>query len=63
MNDQYVGLLGQYGLSLSESYNIKVVETNKLIDEYNQNVYSYKTCDEQMEYQKKMIKISLDILK
>ena len=63
MNNQYAGLFGHYGPSLSESYNIKVVEANKVIDEYNQNVYSYKTCDEQMEYQKKMIKISLDILK
>ena len=63
MNEQYAGLLGYYGPSLSESYNLKVVKANELVDEYNMNVYSYKTCDEQMAYQKKMVNASLEILR
>ena len=62
MNNQYAGLFGHYGPSLSESYNLRVVEANKVIDEYNQNVYSFETCDEQMEYQKKMYDKSIKIL-
>ena len=50
MNKHYIGLLGHYEPSLSESYNLRVVETNKIMDEYNQNVYSFETYDEQVEY-------------
>lgn len=59
---QCAGLLGYYGYSRSESYNRNVDDANKIIDEYNNNVYSFETCDEQMDYQKKMIKESREML-
>lgn len=60
---QYAGLLGYYGFSLNESYNIKVSEANKLIDEYNKNVYIFDGCDAQMDYQRKILNEIDEILK
>ena len=60
---EYAGMLGYYGYSRSESYNRNVDDANKIIDEYNNNVYSFETCDEQMEYQEKMVKESREMLK
>lgn len=54
MNKQFAGLMGHYGPSLSEKYNKKVIKVNKLVDEYNNTVYSLKGYDAQFKYQKKM---------
>lgn len=56
MKEQYVGMLGHYGISTDAELNKSMIEANKLVDEYNQNVSSYETIDEQSEYQRKMNK-------
>ena len=53
---QFAGSLGYYGLGVSEKYNKKILKANELVDEYNQNVSSYETIEDQMKYQSEMIK-------
>lgn len=63
INHQYAGMLGYYGISLSESRNKKLQEANKLVDEYNAHVYDFETFDEQIAYQKVMMDKIKQVLK
>jgi GTP-sensing pleiotropic transcriptional regulator CodY len=56
MKEQYAGKLGYYGTSTDVERNKRMIEANKLVDEYNQNVFSYKTIEEQVKYQSDMVK-------
>lgn len=52
---QYAGVLGHYGPTRDTNRNELVIEANKLVDEYNNNVGKITTKEEQFKYQKDML--------
>lgn len=52
---QYAGALGYYGPTLDTNRNELVIEANKLVDEYNNNVGYFSTKEEQFKYQKDIL--------
>lgn len=59
---EFAGNLGYFGFSKNPEYNEKVKQANLLVDEYNKNVHSYKSKNEQMAYQFEMLKKMYEVL-
>lgn len=53
--NQVAGFLGHYGPGLVPRYKGKRIEANKLVDKYNKTVGNLPP-EEQMEYQREIIK-------